>query len=353
MIILAIETACDDTGVAIVRNGHGVLSNVVDTDSQSNILHGGVVPEVAARAHVQNLIPALERAFKDARVEFTDIDAVAVNNRHGLLRSVAVGVAGAKGIAMGLGVPIIPIHHIEGHVYSAVLERPDLAWPHVCLTVAGGHNLLLHARRHGEYEILGRTLDDAAGEAYDKLARRLGLGFPGGRMIDQLAKFGDPTRFDLPRPLRRDGTCNFSFSGLKTAVTRVIDGFDESNIPLPMEDIAASFQEAVVDVLVEKSIAAASQVEASVLTATGGVSANSRLRERLAAAGESAGIEVVIPSPKYSTDNAAMIACAAHYRGLRDAVPPTSTFDASSNFPIGDLVAHYSNKQVRGAAIDG
>lgn len=353
MIILAIETACDDTGVAIVRNGHDILANVVETDFSSNILHGGVVPEVAARAHVQNFRPAVERAFQDAQVDFDDIDAVAVNNRHGLLRSVAVGVAGAKGLAMGLGVPIVPIHHIEGHVYSAMLERPDLEWPHVCLTVAGGHNLILHARRHGEYEILGRTLDDAAGEAYDKLARRLGLGFPGGKMVDQLAKLGDPTKFVFPRPLRSDGTCNFSFSGLKTAVTRVIDGFCESNTPVPVEDIAASFQEAVVDVLVEKSMAAASQVGASVLTATGGVSANSRLRERLAAAGQSADIEVVIPSPKYSTDNAAMIACAAHYRGLGAAVSSTSTFDASSNFPIGDLGARYSNKRVRNEAFDG
>lgn len=348
MIVLAIETACDDTAVAIVRDGHDVMSNVVLTETIAHERFGGIVPELAARAQLELLTPAIEQALADASVKLHQIDALAVNNRHGLLRSITVGVAAAKALSLALNIPLMPIHHIEGHIYSAIIENPTMPWPHVCLTVAGGHNLLLQANSHGEYQLLGRTLDDAAGEVYDKLARRLGLGFPGGPKVDKLAAKGNPTAFDLPRPMIGDGTCDFSFSGLKTAVTRLLDDLEEASQPIPVEDIAASFQAAVVDVLVAKVLVAMRKVSASVVTVTGGVSANSGLRSRLSEMASHHDFEAFFPSLRYCTDNAAMIACAAHYRGIEHAVGTNEGLDASSNAPLGELGVLYSSKKQRG-----
>ena len=347
MIILGVETACDDTAVAIVRDGHEILSNVVLNDATHLREYGGIVPELAARAQLELLSPAIMRAVGEAGIKLADVDAIAVNNRHGLLRSIVVGVAAAKALSLALDVPLIPIHHIEGHLYSAIIENPNLEWPHVCLTVAGGHNLFLYARAPGEYELLGRTLDDAAGEAYDKLARVLGLGFPGGVHIDRLAAKGNPKAFSLPRPIINDGSCDVSFSGLKTAVMHLIDELGKEANPLPIEEIAASFQEAIVDVLVEKVLFAARKVRASVVTVTGGVSANSGLRARLSEVGPTHGLTVIFPSLRFCTDNAAMIACAAYHRGLEHAMAADELIDAWSNAPLGDLRINYSRKKQR------
>lgn len=347
MLILGIETACDDTAVALVRDGHVVMSSVVITEAAAQREYGGIIPELAARAQLELIIPAVKRSFDEAGVDMTEVDAVAVNNRHGLLRSIVVGVATAKALSMALNVPLIPVHHIEGHLYSVLIEHPDIEWPHVCLTVAGGHNLLLHAQSRGQYELLGRTLDDAAGEAYDKLARRLGLGFPGGLQIDRLAADGDPTAFALPRPIIDDGTCDVSFSGLKTAVTHLIEGLERVDRPLPLADIAASFQEAVTDVLTHKALFAMRKIGASTLTVAGGVSANSGLRDKLAKAADRHGFKVVFPALRYCTDNAAMIACAGYYQELTQAVGIRDAVDAWSNYPLGDLGINYSRKKQR------
>nr|VFK16634.1 MAG: N6-L-threonylcarbamoyladenine synthase [Candidatus Kentron sp. LPFa]VFK32332.1 MAG: N6-L-threonylcarbamoyladenine synthase [Candidatus Kentron sp. LPFa] len=345
MIILGIETACDDTAVAIVRDGHDVLSSIVLTESSAHERFGGIVPELAARAQVELIMPCLDLALNEARLTLGEIDAIAVNNRHGLLRSIVVGVAAAKTLSFALGVPLIPIHHIEGHIYSALIESPSLPWPHVCLTVSGGHNLLLHAREHGEYELLGRTLDDAAGEAYDKLARRLGLGFPGGVVIDKLAAQGDSKAYPLPRPMLNDGTCDFSFSGLKTAVTNLLDEMEKSGSQPKLPDIAASFQTAVVDVLIGKVLVAVRRAGVSTVTVVGGVAANSSLRTRLMTLGQAHGFDVVCPSIKYCTDNAAMVSCAAYYRGVENAVPLDQGLEALSNAPLGDLQEYYAVKK--------
>jgi N6-L-threonylcarbamoyladenine synthase len=345
MLILAIETACDDTAVALVRNGHDVLSSVVLTETKAQARFGGIVPELAARAQLEFLSPAIEDAIGRAGVELSETDAIAVNNRHGLLRSIVVGVAGAKALSLALNKPLIPIHHIEGHIYSALIENPDLPWPHVCLTVAGGHNLLLHAQEHGKYELVGRTLDDAAGEAYDKLARRLGLGFPGGLQIDRLAATGDPQAFALPRPMMAEDNLDFSFSGLKTAVMNLVDELERRFQDIPVADVAASFQAAVVDVLVSKAVAATKKLGTPVITVTGGVSANTALRTRLQEYGTDNGIKVALPSVRYCTDNAAMIACAAFYRSRTEHPGFHEALDASSNAPLGDLAVDYTTKK--------
>lgn len=345
MLILGIETACDDTAVAVVRDGHDVLSSIVLTDTSSLERFGGIVPELVARAQLELLPSAIQEAMSVADVDMGSIDAVAVNNRHGLLRSVVVGVAGAKALSLATGKPLIPVHHIEGHIYSALIENPDLSWPHVCLTVAGGHNLLLHAVDHGRYELIGRTLDDAAGEAYDKLARRLGLGFPGGPQIDRLATDGDPSAFRLPRPMLSEDNYDFSFSGLKTATMNLVDDLEARFDTLPVADLAASFQAAVADVLIAKTTRAALGLNVDTVSITGGVAANSELRKRILILGEEHGISVAIPAIKFCTDNAAMVACAAFYRSRSEPPAVHNDLDARSNSPLGDLSIYYTTKR--------
>lgn len=313
MLVLGVETACDDTGVGLVVDGHDVLANVVASQVSTHAEYGGVVPELAARRHVETVLGVLDLALADASVTLDDVDAVAVNCKHGLLRSVSVGVAASKALAYARGLPLLGVHHIEAHVYSALIERPDVDFPVVCLAVAGGHNLLINMLDHGRYEIIGRTLDDAAGEAFDKVARLLGLPFPGGPALSRLASEGDPNAVSFPRPLMNSGDLNFSFSGLKTAVAVALQR-DDLLASVPAPDVAASFQEAVVDVLVAKTMRAAEQRGARTITVVGGVAANARLRDALTAAASRAGIECIFPARQFCTDNGAMVAALGWYR---------------------------------------
>lgn len=338
MIILGIETACDDTAAAVVENGHNIRSNVVWTQKEVHARFGGVVPELAARRHAEVISYVIQEALDNASVSTEDIDAVGVNNQHGLLRSIVVGVAAAKAIAYSLQIPLIGIHHIEGHIYSSIIENPDIDFPHICLTVSGGHNLLVHVISPGRYELIGRTLDDAAGEAFDKVARLLGFGFPGGPIIDALSNDGNPKAFDFPRPLIDSDDYNFSFSGLKTAVLYTVRELkkDDNEPDEYKADIAASFQQAVIDVLVEKTLRAARKKQISTVTLAGGVAANNPLRTQLSQATKRENIELVLPSRPLCTDNGAVIAALA-YQKLSRGIKSPMDLDARANAPIGEL----------------
>jgi len=314
MIILGIETSCDDTSIAIVENGTKVLSNIVWNQNKTHEVYGGIVPELGARRHLQVINLVIKEALEKASISFEDIDAIAVNNQKGLIRSLVVGVSAAKSLAYSLNVPLIPVHHIEGHIYSNFLENSNLKFPHICLTVSGGHNLLVLVNNHFEYEIIGNTLDDAAGEVIDKVARFLGLGFPGGPIIDKLSKDGNSKKFHFPRPLIEENNYDFSFSGLKTAVTRKVNNLNDLNEKFEINDLVASFQEAIVDTLVQKTLLAAKNYSIKQISVVGGVSANSRLRELFKERATKFGIEVFFPSLSYTTDNAAMIACLGYYK---------------------------------------
>lgn len=265
-----------------------------------------------------------------------DIDAVAVTSAHGLVGCLAVGVGAAKSISHALGVPLIGIHHIEGHIHANLLDHPQLGFPFICLTVSGGHTLVALVEGHGKYRILGQTVDDAAGEAFDKTARLLGLPFPGGPAIDRLARQGDPTAFNLPRPLIRSSSFDFSFSGLKTATKRCVDGLENTGARLPVADLAASVQEAIVDVLVAKTTRAATAERLDTIAVSGGVGANSRLRERFDHVARRSGLRVLFPSLDLCTDNAAMIACAGYHR-LRMGYRSTLDLDAKASAPLGPV----------------
>lgn len=312
-VMLAIETSCDETAVAIVRDGTEVLANVVSSQVELHAEFGGVVPEVASRAHLDLLEPVLLRALSDAQMRPHDIDAVAATHGPGLIGALLIGVSAAKALALAWDVPYVGVNHMEGHLFATTLERPDLEPPLLVLLVSGGHTLLVHVAEPGRYEILGSTIDDAAGEAFDKVARYLGLGYPGGPLIDKLSREGDPKAIDFPRGMLNDGL-DFSFSGMKTAVVNHVRKYPEST----NADVAASFQEAVVDVLVVKAMRAAEQVGARAVCLGGGVAANSLLRERFAAAAAEAGIAALVPDRSFCTDNAAMIAAAGHWRLVHD-----------------------------------
>jgi N6-L-threonylcarbamoyladenine synthase len=310
MIILGIETSCDETSAALLEDGVRILSNVVASQVEMHAKWGGVVPEAAARMHVERMNPVIQQALDEAGMTFDDVDAIAVTNRPGLVGALVVGVAAAKTLALALQKPLIGVHHLEGHMYSARLVDPDLEFPYLCLIVSGGHTELMLVKGHGDYYLLGQSMDDAAGEAFDKSARLLGLGYPGGPKVDAAAKQGNPNAIPFPRAWM-DGTLNFSFSGLKSAVLRYVDTQGKA---LNVNDAAASFQEAVVEVLVTKTITAARQVKVKTITAVGGVAANSRLNEAMSTAAKEAGFRLVIPPSILCTDNAAMVACAGYYR---------------------------------------
>jgi N6-L-threonylcarbamoyladenine synthase len=316
MNVLGIETSCDETAAALVADGRRVLSNVVASQMAEHARYGGVVPEVASRRHVEQINVVLQRALDAAGLDFGGVDAVAVTNRPGLLGALLVGVSAAKALAMALAIPLIGVHHIEAHLYANFLahgeEGPassrEAQFPAAALVVSGGHTDLFHVKGHGDYVLLGRTRDDAAGEAFDKCARLMGLGYPGGPAVQEAAKEGDPSAVALPRAWL-EGAHDFSFSGLKTAVRRLVQGPN----PPPVADLAASFQEAVVDVLVGKTLAAARQVGAPRVFLAGGVAANARLREKMRAACDEAGLPLFFPPPALCTDNAAMIAAAGYF----------------------------------------
>lgn len=314
MKVLGIETSCDETAVAVVEDRYKVRSNVVSGQIDVHERFGGVVPELASRAHVERLNPLIQQALEEAGAGFGDLDGVSVTVGPGLIGALLVGIAAAKSIALATGKPLIALNHLEGHIYANFLEHGPPEPPYVCLIVSGGHTMLVYMPKEHSYEVLGQTLDDAAGEAFDKIARFLGLGFPGGPELDRLAQAGDPDAVSFPRALAGSGNYDFSLSGLKTAVLRHVKAESTAGRQPDLADLAASFQEAVVDVQVSKTLAAARDKGVRTILLGGGVVANSRLRHRMLAACEESGLSVLFPSPGLCTDNAAMIACAGSSR---------------------------------------
>jgi N6-L-threonylcarbamoyladenine synthase len=313
MLILGIDTSCDDTAAAVVADGVKILSNIISSQTDFHRKYGGIVPEIASRKHIELIIRVIDEALNKADVTFDNLGAVAVTNRPGLVGSLLVGVAVAKSIAYCYNLPLLGIHHIEGHIYANFLEHDDIPFPHVCLTVSGGHTLLVYVKEGWQYELLGSTQDDAAGEAYDKVSQYLDLGFPGGPIIDKLAQAGTSV-VDFPRPMIDSGDYNFSFSGLKTAIRYFVAQNQKTGSLPAVEDIVASFQKAVVDILVRKTMFAAQSKNVSAVTLTGGVAANSELRQAMSEAGEQRNIKVYFPSRVLCTDNAAMIAGIAYHK---------------------------------------
>ncbi|MBI3733233.1 MAG: tRNA (adenosine(37)-N6)-threonylcarbamoyltransferase complex transferase subunit TsaD [Chloroflexi bacterium] len=312
MRVLGIETSCDETAAAVVEDGRHIRSNVVAAQVELHAQYGGVFPEMASREHVAKIVPVVEQAMAQAGIQWADLDAIAVTHGPGLAGSLLVGVNMAKGLALANGLPLVGVNHLEGHIYASWLasaEEPQ--FPLLCLIVSGGHTELILMRDHGQYELLGATLDDAAGEAFDKVARLLGLGYPGGPAIQKTAEQGDVSKLRLPRAWL-EGTYNFSFSGLKTAVLNLVkqDGLRAGDSRLPVGDIAAAFQESVVDVLVEKTRLAAEQFAVKQVLIGGGVAANQRLRERMR---ERMPAPVLIPPVALCTDNGAVIASAGYF----------------------------------------
>jgi N6-L-threonylcarbamoyladenine synthase len=313
MRVLGIETSCDETAVAVVEDGRHVRSNLIASQEHLHEKFGGVVPEVASRAHLENINPLITEALVEAGMWVAEVDAVAVTVGPGLVGALLVGIACAKAVAMALGVPFVGVNHLEGHIYANVLEHGPIEEPFVSFIVSGGHTMLVHVPEPHVYELLGQTLDDAAGEAFDKVARFIGLGFPGGPELDRLARTGDPHAVRFPRAAADRGY-DFSLSGVKTAVVRHVKAERARGHKVPPGDLAASFQEAVVEVQVDKTIAAAKDKGVRTIVLGGGVVANTRLRELMAARAGAEGFEVLIPPPELCTDNAAMIACAGYYR---------------------------------------
>ncbi len=308
-VVLAIETSCDETAASIVMGGNDVLSSIVSSQIDIHARFGGVVPEVASRAHLESIVPVIDAAIAEAGILPSRIDAVAATAGPGLIGALLVGVSAAKSLALVWDKPFIGVNHLEAHLYAGLLDDPTLEFPLVVLLVSGGHTMIIHMKGHGDYTVLGRTIDDAAGEAYDKVARYLDLGYPGGPVIDRIASEGNPHAVEFPRAMMHDGL-DVSFSGLKTSVINHV----RKNPGMSNVDIAASFQAAVVDVLCAKTIKAAQQVGAQGIVLGGGVSANSFLRSEMSRRGGEAGFKVALPSRAMCTDNAAMIAAAAWHR---------------------------------------
>lgn len=311
--ILAIESSCDETAAAVVENGRRVLSNVIYTQIPLHTIYGGVVPEIASRSHVDKIVPVVRQALKEAEVNMEEIDAVAVTYGPGLVGPLLVGVSCAKALAYAAGLPLVPVHHIKGHIFANFLEYEQLEPPFISLVVSGGHTHLVNVVDYDKLEIMARTRDDAAGEAFDKIARAIGLGYPGGPKVDAAAKEGDPFAIDFPRGKVRGSEYDFSFSGLKSAVLNHINSCKMQGIPVNTNDIAASFQRSVVEVLTEHAMMALEEKGFKKFALAGGVASNSSLREALKEACEKRGIEFYVPSPVYCTDNAAMIGSAAYY----------------------------------------
>lgn len=309
--ILGIETSCDETAAAVVQNGRQIMSNVVNSQIDIHRQFGGVVPEVASRKHVENIGLVVEQAIADSGLTYADIDAVAVTNRPGLIGALLVGLSFAKAFAYGLNKPLITVNHLYGHIYANLLEHPDLEFPAICLVVSGGHTSLLLMHSESEYELIGETLDDAAGEAFDKVARFLGLGYPGGPAVQKAAASGHPGRYSLPRVFLDRGDLEFSFSGLKTAVMNEWRKAQQRG-NADVNDMAAEFQNALVEVLVGKTIQAAEKFNARSIIMAGGVAANGPLRELMTVRGQELGKAVYYPSLSLCTDNAVMIAAAAY-----------------------------------------
>lgn len=313
IIILGIESSCDETAAAVVKNGREILSNVINTQIEIHKKFGGVVPEVASRRHIENIDFVIDEALEKANVTFDDIDAIAVTYGPGLIGALLVGVSTAKALAYALDKPLVPVHHIMGHISANFVAHNDLKPPFTCLVASGGHSHIVEVEDYNECKIMGRTRDDAAGEAFDKVARVLGLGYPGGPLIDKLAKEGDPNAVKFPRVKMAGDSLDFSFSGVKTAVINYLHKLDQNGESYNKADIAASFQDAVTDVLCEHTIEAAKRSGSKLIALAGGVASNSALREKMKKEAAKFGIETIYPPPVLCTDNAVMIACAGYY----------------------------------------
>ena len=316
VLILAIESSCDETAASVVKNGREVLSNVISSQIELHKLYGGVVPEIASRKHIEKINQVIEEALSEAAVTLDDIDAIGVTYGPGLVGALLVGVAEAKAIAYAKKLPLVGVHHIEGHISANYIENKELEPPFICLVVSGGHTHLVCVKEYGKYEIIGRTRDDAAGEAFDKVARAIGLGYPGGPKIDKLSKEGDADAIVFPKARIEDAPYDFSFSGVKSSVLNYINGCKMKGEAYKEADIAASFQKAVTDVLVENAMHAVKEYGLTKFAIAGGVASNSTLRAAMKKACEENGVEFYYPSPIFCTDNAAMIGVAAYYEYL-------------------------------------
>lgn len=315
-VIMAIESSCDETACAIIKDGREICANVVSTQIKIHEKFGGVVPEVASRKHLEYIDLVIEEALAESGYSFDGLDAIAVTMGPGLIGALLVGLSTAKGLAYALNKPLIGVHHIEGHIYANFLAHQNISLPCMCLVVSGGHTNIVKIEKHGSYEILGQTVDDAAGEAYDKVARAIGLGYPGGPKIDKLSKEGNPTAIKFPRA-KLDQPLNFSFSGLKSAVLNYLNQAEMKQEIVNRADVAASFQESVIDVLVDHTMQAMEESGIRTLLLAGGVSANSRLRERIGEVCDEKGYNLYYPPLSLCTDNAAMIGAAAAYKFAR------------------------------------
>lgn len=316
ILILAVESSCDETAAAVVKNGRKALSNVIASQIDIHTLYGGVVPEIASRKHMEKINQVMEEALQQAGVTLKDITAIAVTYGPGLVGALLVGVSAAKAVAFASGLPLVGVHHIEGHICANFIDHEELEPPFHSLVVSGGHTHLVRVMDYGRYEILGRTRDDAAGEAFDKVARAIGLGYPGGPKIDQLSLEGNPDAIIFPRAKVEDSVYDFSFSGLKSAVLNYLNTCEMRGEPVNRADVAASFQKAVIDVLVEHSMEALKNVEEKNFALAGGVASNRHLRAAMQKACDERGIRLYCPPPVYCTDNAAMIGVAGYYEYL-------------------------------------
>ena len=337
ILILAIESSCDETAAAVVKNGREVLSNVISSQIALHTLYGGVVPEIASRKHIEKINQVIEEALKEAEVTLEDIDAIGVTYGPGLVGALLVGVAEAKAIAYAAKKPLVGVHHIEGHIAANFIEHKDLEPPFFSLVVSGGHTHLVRVKDYGKFDIIGRTRDDAAGEAFDKVARAIGLGYPGGPKIDKVSKEGNPEAIAFPRAHVEDSPYDFSFSGIKSAVLNYINQCEMKNEEINKADLVASFQNAVVDALVSRAMMLVKERNIDKLAIAGGVASNSALREALSSACEENGIKYYSPSPKLCTDNAAMIGAAGYYdyiKGVRHGFD----LNAVPNLKLGERI---------------
>ncbi|TCL57892.1 N6-L-threonylcarbamoyladenine synthase [Kineothrix alysoides] len=337
VLILAIESSCDETAASVVKNGREVLSDVIYSQIALHTVYGGVVPEIASRKHIEKVNQVIEQALSEAGAELTNIDAIAVTYGPGLVGALLVGVSAAKAISFASGIPLIGVHHIEGHISANFIENKELEPPFICLVVSGGHSHLVVVKSYGEYEIIGRTRDDAAGEAFDKVARAIGLGYPGGPKIDKAAREGNPEAIRFPRAKVEGSEYDFSFSGLKSAVLNYLNSCEMKGEEINVSDVAASFQKAVIDVLVEHSLAAVKEYGYDKFAIAGGVASNSALRGALEKECAKRGVAFYSPSPIFCTDNAAMIGVAGYYdyiRGIRHGYD----LNAVPNLKLGERI---------------
>ena len=332
-LVLGLETSCDETSAAVVADGRIIRSNVIASQIDLHADYGGVVPELASRKHVELVLPVVAQALREADVRLDMLDGIAVTQGPGLVGALLVGVSAAKAIAFAANKPLVGVHHIEGHIAANYLATPDLVPPFLALVVSGGHSHLIAVDEAYQHHVLGRTRDDAAGEAFDKVARVLGLGYPGGPRIDRAAREGNPDAFAFPRVQFPDAPYDFSFSGLKTAVIQTVHRMRQRQEPLPIADLCASFQQAVVDVLVDKAIAAANREGYHTLCLAGGVASNTALRHTLETRGAQSGLRVLTPPPVLCTDNAAMIACMGSIR-LAQGVRSDWSLNATPSWPL-------------------